>query len=106
MFLGGAGLAQALLFCRHKIYPIGLPNWLSHVIAEVLVSLSVLIGAGARWSPVGPPQPGRVSRRRGDQAEGGFCLLVVTTLGPLLPKWSAHNDHPGQHQFIAIERRR
>ena len=30
MFLGGAGLADTILYCRHKIYPLGLPNWLAH----------------------------------------------------------------------------
>jgi diacylglycerol kinase family enzyme len=25
MFLGGAGLAETMLYCRHKIYPLGLP---------------------------------------------------------------------------------
>jgi hypothetical protein len=106
MFLGGAGLAQAILFCRHKIYPLGLPNWLSHVIAVVLVSLSVLIGAGARWSPVGPPQPVRVSLRRGDQVEGSFFLLMVTTLERLLLNMSAPSDPSGSLKFMAIEQRR
>ena len=32
MFLGGAGLADTMLYCRDKIYPLGLPNGLSHVI--------------------------------------------------------------------------
>ena len=26
MFLGGAGLADTMLYCRDKIYPLGLPN--------------------------------------------------------------------------------
>src|SRR3569833_187367 len=26
MFLGGAGLAETMLYCRNKIYPLGLPN--------------------------------------------------------------------------------
>src|SRR3546814_791075 len=30
MFLGGAGLADYILYCRHKIYPLGLSNGLSH----------------------------------------------------------------------------
>src|SRR3546814_15601533 len=29
MFLGGAGLADYILYCRHKIYPLGLSNGLS-----------------------------------------------------------------------------
>ena len=29
MFLGGAGLADIMLYCRDKIYPLGLPNGLA-----------------------------------------------------------------------------
>src|SRR6476661_9369735 len=32
MFLGGAGLADTMLYCRDKIYPLGLPNGVAHVI--------------------------------------------------------------------------
>src|SRR5689334_14002996 len=32
MFLGGAGLAETMLYCRDKIYPLGLPNSVAHVI--------------------------------------------------------------------------
>src|ERR671917_1567487 len=35
MFLGGAGLADTILFCRHKIYPLGLPNGLSHLLTAI-----------------------------------------------------------------------
>ncbi len=34
MFLGGAGLADTILYCRHKIYPLGLPNWLARRLAK------------------------------------------------------------------------
>src|SRR3954449_6164993 len=37
MFLGGAGLADTMLYCRNKIYPLGLPNGLAHVITAVAV---------------------------------------------------------------------
>ena len=30
MFLGGAGLADTMLYCRDKIYPLGLPNSIAH----------------------------------------------------------------------------
>ena len=35
MFMGGAGLAEIILYCRQKIYPLGLPNSVSHFIAAV-----------------------------------------------------------------------
>ncbi|MFL6757281.1 MAG: diacylglycerol/lipid kinase family protein, partial [Sphingomicrobium sp.] len=32
MFLGGAGLADIMLYCRERVYPLGLPNSISHFI--------------------------------------------------------------------------
>src|SRR5689334_3598818 len=32
MFLGGAGLADTMIYCRDKIYPLGLPNGVAHLI--------------------------------------------------------------------------
>ena len=39
MFLGGAGLADVMLYCRERIYPLGLPNGVSHFITAVAVVL-------------------------------------------------------------------
>ena len=44
MFLGGAGLAETILYCRHKIYPLGLPNGLSHFLAAIAVMFSAIFG--------------------------------------------------------------
>lgn len=106
MFLGGAGLAQAILFCRHKIYPLGLPNWISHIIASVLVVTSVLVGTGARWNPVNP-RPMRVSLRSDEQVEGSFIVLMVTTLERLLLNFATpFSDRGGSLKLMAIEQRR
>src|SRR3546814_6964335 len=35
MFLGGAGLADTIHYCRHKIYPMGLPNSLSQMLTAI-----------------------------------------------------------------------
>jgi Diacylglycerol kinase catalytic domain len=106
MFLGGAGLAEAILFCRHKIYPLGLPNWLSHLIASVAVIVSVLVGAGARWNPV-RPRPMRVSLQRDGIVEGSFIVLMVTTLERLLLNFATpFADRSGPLKLMAIEQRR
>ena len=47
MFLGGAGLAETILYCRHKIYPLGLPNGISHLLAAVAVMFSAIFGLKA-----------------------------------------------------------
>ena len=56
MFLGGAGLADTILYCRHKIYPLGLPNWAAHGLALILGLTAILIGRQARFLPM-PPRP-------------------------------------------------
>ena len=43
MFLGGAGLADTMLYCRDKIYPLGLPNGLAHVITAIALLLKLLL---------------------------------------------------------------
>src|SRR3546814_1472026 len=35
MFLGAAYLAAVMLYCRHRIYPLGLPNAISHFLAAI-----------------------------------------------------------------------
>ncbi len=39
MFLGGAGLADIMLYCRERVYPLGLPNGISHFITALAVIL-------------------------------------------------------------------
>lgn len=93
MFLGGAGLADIILYCRHKIYPLGLPNGLSHVVAGLLAFLSMLPGVG-RWF-MAPTRPVTVTVRRDGAIRGSFAVLIVTTLEKLL-----FNAKPGDGQQI------
>lgn len=104
MFLGGAGLAEGILFCRHKIYPLGLPNWLSHLITAVALLSSLLIGA--RFSPL-RLSPVRVSVQREGELSGRFFLLMVTTLERLLLNMRSHGaDRSGSLKLMAIEQQR
>ncbi len=83
MFLGGAGLADTILYCRHKIYPLGLPNGLSHMLAGCAVIFSMLFGITGRFLPPAPSQV-RVSLIRNGQGTQRFAFLIVTTLEKLL----------------------
>ncbi len=85
MFLGGAGLADSILYCRHKIYPLGLPNGFSHLITAIAVVFSALFRIKARFLP---PQarPISVSVVHEGEIQGKFALLMVTTLERLLLK--------------------
>ncbi|MBK8861899.1 MAG: diacylglycerol kinase [Sphingomonadales bacterium] len=83
MFLGGAGLADTILFCRNKIYPLGLPNGVSHVLAGILVLFSAIFGVRGKYLPPAP-QPVRVSLIREGQSSQRFSFLIVTTLEKML----------------------
>mgnify|MGYP001190402927 CR=1 FL=1 len=83
MFLGGAGLADSMLFCRNKIYPTGLPNGLCHVLTAIAVFVTLIFGVRARFLPPAP-NPVKVSLLRNGQLQGRFALLIVTTLHKLL----------------------
>ena len=107
MFLGGAGLADSILFCRHKLYPLGIPNWLAHVLTFLATMVSVILGVTARFLP---PRPGfvKVSVLRSGELQGRFALLMVTTLQRLLLETSLPGAGPasvGAMQLIVIERR-
>ena len=83
MFLGGAGLADSMLYCRHKIYPLGLPNGLSHVLTAFAVLLSLIFGLRLAFLPP-RPSPVKVSLMRQGEIAGSFSLLIVTTLQRML----------------------
>ena len=95
MFLGGAGLADAILYCRHSIYPIGLPNGLSHALAALAVLLSILLRVSGRLLPP-RPRPVAVRLRRDGVVTGCFSVLIVTTLSRLL--LSIHTGEAGSAQ--------
>lgn len=104
MFLGGAGLADTMLFCRHKVYPLGLPNGLSHVLTALAVIFTILFGMRAAFLPP-RPSPVKVSVLRQGHLQGRFTLLMVTTLERLLLNTDMHNARktPGALKLMVIE---
>ncbi|HMI19352.1 MAG TPA: diacylglycerol kinase family protein [Sphingomonas sp.] len=104
MFLGGAGLTEVLLYCRHKIYPLGLPNWLSHAITGFALMASVIFGIRAAFLP-NKPAPVTVSLIRQGDIKGSFSVLIVTTLKKLLvgSRMGGGTAHTGALQLMAID---
>tara|TARA_R110000824_G_scaffold209_11_gene1040 strand:- start:13583 stop:14557 length:975 start_codon:yes stop_codon:yes gene_type:complete len=104
MFLGGAGLSEFILYCRHKIYPLGLPNAAAHVLTVFAALASVLFGIRAKFLPK-RSSPIKISLIRDGQFQGNFAVLIVTTLERLLlMKRSMRNQHAiGRMQFLAID---
>src|SRR5205085_11240800 len=78
MFLGGAGLADTMLYCRDKIYPLGLPNGIAHGITAFALLMKLLLRIKSNFLPP-DPQPMSVSMREdGNKITGRFSLLAVT----------------------------
>ncbi|SNS66303.1 diacylglycerol/lipid kinase family protein [Sphingopyxis indica] len=93
MFLGGAYLADVMLYCRNRIYPLGLPNGVSHFLAAMLALFAILFGVGGGRLPP-KPEAMTVSLIRQGEFKGKFSLLIVTTLEKLLLSIRT-NDKPG-----------
>lgn len=104
MFLGGAGLADTMLYCRNKIYPLGLPNSVSHVLAALAVMIRPLLGFRFSFLPPAP-KPMSVSVRREGQLTGRFALLLVTTLEKLLLTSDYGGERSGRLKLLAVEQR-
>ncbi|HWW66267.1 MAG TPA: diacylglycerol kinase family protein [Sphingomonadaceae bacterium] len=105
MFLGGAGLADSILYCRHKVYPLGLPNGFSHLLTFFAVLFSLVFGARAAFLPP-RPAPLTVSLTREGELQGRFVLLIVTTLQRLLLGTNtAAPTAAGALQLMVIEQR-
>ena len=92
MFLGGAYLADVMLYCRNRIYPLGLPNGLSHILAAILGLFAIVFGLGGGRLPP-KPQPMTVSLIRQGEFKGKFSLLIVTTLEKLLLNIRTSESH-------------
>jgi hypothetical protein len=104
MFLGGAGLADVMLYCRERIYPLGLPNSVSHVITAIAVVLRQVFRLRASFLPP-EPAPLSVSVRREGAITGRFAFLFVTTLEKLLLSGEVGSHGRGPLKFVAVEQK-
>lgn len=105
MFLGGAGLADTMLYCRNKIYPLGLPNSLSHALTAVAFLVRMFLRLKASFLP---PEPShmQVSIRPENPIQGRFAFFAVTTLEKMLLTAELNGSgQGGRLKLVAIEER-
>ncbi|HEX7783300.1 MAG TPA: acylglycerol kinase family protein [Sphingobium sp.] len=102
MFLGGAGLADYILYCRNKIYPLGLSNTLSHILTAIAVVLSLLFGIRGKYMPPAT-RPVSISLIREGQLAGRFTVLIVTTLERLLLGARTTEEARGSMKLMAVD---
>lgn len=105
MFLGGAGLADYILYCRHTIYPLGLSNGLSHFITAMAALVSLIFGLTGKYLPP-KTRPVTISLIREGQLRGRFSVLIVTTLERLLLGARPQREgagHGGSLKLMAVD---
>ena len=105
MFLGGAGLADTMLYCRNKIYPLGLPNSVAHIITAVALLAKLFLRVKASFLPPDATPLDISVRDEGNTISGRFALLAVTTLEKLLLSGELGGDRRGALKLVAIEER-
>jgi diacylglycerol kinase family enzyme len=104
MFLGGAGLADTMLYCRDKIYPLGLPNGMAHAITAIALLTRMFLRLKSSFLP---PEPSllEVSLRPEDRISGRFALFAVTTLEKMLLASELNGSGRGRLKLVAVEER-
>jgi len=104
MFLGGAGLAETMLYCRHKIYPLGLPNSVSHGLTFIAYFAQLVLKLKASFLPSPASETELVLPKR-DRISGKFAFLAVTTLDKMLLSNTMGGQGNGPLKVLAIEER-
>ena len=102
MFLGGAGLADTMLYCRHKIYPLGLPNSISHGLTFLAYVARLALKLKANFLPP-PPTATDLDMPARERISGKFAFLAVTTLDKLLLSNTLGGEGRGPLKVVAIE---
>ncbi|MBO9712270.1 diacylglycerol kinase family protein [Sphingomonas sp.] len=104
MFLAAGALADVLLYCRHKLYPLGIPNWLAHAITVVAGMISAATDWSSRFLPPRASEMAIGIGRR-ERLKGRYQVLMVSTLRALVLTGTIPAEREGTLQLLAIERR-
>ena len=102
MFLGGAGLADTILYCRHKIYPLGLPNSVSHALTFLAYITRLVLKLKSGFLPQ-PAEQTDLELHQHGRISGRFAFLAVTTLDKLLLSGQVVGKGLGPLKLVAIE---
>lgn len=104
MFFAAGTLADTLLYCRHKLYPLRMPNWLAHLLTVLAGLVSVLTNSTSRLLP---PMPRDANVTVGGRnLQGKFQVLMVSTLEALVLTGRLAPPRDGTLGLVAMERRR
>ncbi|MEX1147854.1 MAG: diacylglycerol kinase family protein [Sphingomonadales bacterium] len=103
MFLGTAGIVEGITACRRKIYPLGLPNFLSHSLAVAVIAFGAVTG---RFGRAGTAPAIKVRLDDKGAVVGHYFLIIVTTLNRLILGFKPFGrEGHGPVHFLSVESR-
>ncbi|MCH8862183.1 MAG: diacylglycerol kinase [Proteobacteria bacterium] len=105
MFFGGGGIVGGIRYCRARIYPLNLPNFLSHILTIILLSGSAITGARKKGAAL-YTESMKIVMPSGGIVEGRFFAVVATTLDRLVLGMRPYaREGRGKLKFSAIDMR-
>lgn len=102
-FLGAATIVRGIEFCRKSVYPLGLPNFLSHAMAIVWLVILAAMPIKGRDSPM-RREPMQVGFGDSTPDSKAYMIVLVTTLNRLILGLSASSSvGEGALRYTSIE---
>ncbi|MEN3950207.1 acylglycerol kinase family protein [Iodidimonas sp. SYSU 1G8] len=102
-FFGAATIVRGIEFCRRVVYPLGLPNFLSHTVAIIWLILLAILPFKSRNSPM-RRDPMFVNFGDSTPESKAYMIVLVTTLNRLILGLSAaSNVGEGSLRYTSIE---
>ncbi|MFN2260296.1 MAG: diacylglycerol kinase, partial [Parasphingopyxis sp.] len=93
-------------YCRHKVYPLGLPNGISHALTAMALFVAQMFGIKASFLPP-RARPVRITILQQGEIKGQFALLMVTTLQRLLLRFNTSGEGAldGSLKLLVVEQK-
>lgn len=103
MFFGAAGIVQGIHFCRQRVYPMGLPNVISHSLAVMSFLFGTVFGGIGGRSPF-RTEPVHVYIDKRGMVMGRYFVVTVTTLERfILGLRPFGREGSGPIKFLSVE---
>lgn len=101
MFLGTAGIVDGITACRRRIYPMGLPNFLSHTVAVAMIAFGAFTG---RFNRPENARPINVQIDGRGAVVGRYFVIIATTLDRLILGFRPFGrEGSGPVRFLSVE---
>lgn len=103
MFLGTAGIVAGIEYCRRWVYPLGLPNFLSHPLAVAALICRTLWRGAVQRAPE-PDELLQISVDGKGKVMGRYFIVIASTLDRLIMGFRPFTDSgAGGVRFFAAE---